>query len=551
MSRKAARGRAPNKGSRRRSLGDFDIEWRRRAMSWGLVPVSLVRIPLVAPIAGGRASRRTEAADEDPIPGGLEQDEREEAGEAAVSVLTDRLALQETLEEAPGLAVREVAPELGLDSVRLYLSEIGKSKLLTAAQEVEIARRIEAAESELRRALAAVPFAARTVLSLADRVGEGGLGDLVGLPGGEGVERDATEAIRVAIARLRRLERTTRTLQRSGVDRARSAAARAEASRRLEKAWGKIQDIVSDLPLKPAVVDDLLVALDRFDARLKELEAGPPRTRAEGLRALEAEIGLPRETFHSLLAQIREHDRVVREAKRRLIEANLRLVVSIAKRYVRSGVPLLDLVQEGNIGLMKAVDRFQYRRGFKFSTYATWWIRQAVTRAIADRGRTIRIPVHLVEKLHRLARVRQRLTQQLRREPTDQELARRLRMPAAKVRALLESVKRPVSLETPIGEDTELGDLLADTQMAAPETGALADETTAKLDRALAGLSDREREVVRLRFGIGTDREHTLEEIGERFALTRERIRQIEGQALRKLRGPLGGRDLRTLIGPA
>jgi RNA polymerase primary sigma factor len=197
---------------------------------------------------------------------------------------------------------------------------------------------------------------------------------------------------------------------------------------------------------------------------------------------------------------------------------------------------------------MKAVDRFQYRRGFKFSTYATWWIRQGVTRAIADRGRTIRVPVHMVEKLNRLARIRQILTHKLRREPTEQELARRLRMPAAKVRLLLESMKRPVSLETPIGEDTEIGDLLADTLMAAPETAVLADEVTAKIGRALSALSEREREVVRLRFGIGTDREHTLEEIGERFALTRERIRQIEGQALRKLRGPLGGRDLRALI---
>jgi RNA polymerase primary sigma factor len=239
----------------------------------------------------------------------------------------------------------------------------------------------------------------------------------------------------------------------------------------------------------------------------------------------------------------------VREAKRQMIEANLRLVVSVAKRYLWSGVPLLDLIQDGNIGLIKAVDRFQYRRGFKFSTYATWWIRQAITRGIADRARTIRIPVHLVEVLSRLRRTRGLMIQELAREPTASELARRLRIPVAKVRALLEVPAEPLSLETPVGEDdgSELGDFLKDTQAAAPDATVAAKEAVAHLDRALGVLSDKERQILRLRFGLGAEREHTLEEIGARFGLTRERIRQIETKALGKLRR-LPGPGMRGLI---
>jgi RNA polymerase primary sigma factor len=239
---------------------------------------------------------------------------------------------------------------------------------------------------------------------------------------------------------------------------------------------------------------------------------------------------------------------VVLEAKREFMEANLRLVVSVAKRYLGSGLSLLDLVQEGNIGLMKAVDRFRYQRGFKFSTYATWWIRQAITRGIANYARTIRIPVHMVEALNRLHRERRVLANELGREPSELELAGRMRVPAERVRALSEFGKKPLSLETPVGDDAELGDFLENREVASPDQTILSEEVIALVGRALASLPDKERQILRLRFGIGAEREHTLEEIGERFSVTRERIRQIEAKALGRLRYPKRARDLRALV---
>jgi len=227
------------------------------------------------------------------------------------------------------------------------------------------------------------------------------------------------------------------------------------------------------------------------------------------------------------------------EAKDRFIRANLRLVVSIARRYpLPQGMDLLDLIQEGNLGLMKGVDRFQYRRGFKFSTYATWWIRQSITRAVADTARTIRLPVHVTESLNRLNRERRAMAHEMGRAPRPDELARKLEWPVARVQLFLEASRHPQSLDAPVGEneDTELGDLLAHPDTASPEEAVMAGETAMQVERAMAGLSDREREVLRLRYGVGTDREHTLEEIGRHLSLTRERVRQIEAKALAKMR---------------
>src|SRR5437870_458010 len=247
-------------------------------------------------------------------------------------------------------------------------------------------------------------------------------------------------------------------------------------------------------------------------------------------------------------ARIRQSEREVRRAKKELMEANLRLVVSVAKRYLGSDLSLLDLIQEGNIGLMKAVDRFQYRRGFKFSTYATWWIRQAITRAIADHSRTIRIPVHMVETLNRISRVNRALVNEMGRDPTPEELAKKTGVPARKVRLILESSRKPLSLETPIGEDSELGDFLEDKSAGSPNDTLLSQDLSTQVERALAMLSPKEKEILRLRFGIGEEGEHTLEEVGKRFAVTRERIRQIEAKALRKLRHPLRGRNLKAFV---
>ena len=307
--------------------------------------------------------------------------------------------------------------------------------------------------------------------------------------------------------------------------------------------------LLGDLPLKPIVVDRWVGRLRTLAQELgglqKQIEAAG-RTRGRRPSCGSA-LGRSRPSWGCLakrpIAVMRDLDAgefEVRHAKKALMEANLRLVVSIAKRYLNHDMPLLDLIQEGNIGLMKAVDRFKYRRGFKFSTYATWWIRQAITRAIADHARTIRIPVHMIETLNRLARVNRGLFQELGREPTPEELAKRCELPLRKVRLIMESCKKPLSLETPIGEDSDLGDFLEDKRTPSPVESLLSDDLTAQVERALSGLSEKEAQILRLRFGIGEEGEHTLEEVGQRFDVTRERIRQIEAKALRKLRSPLG-----------
>jgi RNA polymerase primary sigma factor len=351
----------------------------------------------------------------------------------------------------------------------------------------------------------------------------------------------------LAFERIRRLVRKIAKLEASLKAKRRSAVYRRDATAAIGTARQAIQKTVADMPLKPALIDDIVAQVRRRWEQISTLDRASRRSHAPAaareLRALEKRAGLPRKQLGPLLEQIERSDRTVRQAKRELMEANLRLVVSVAKRYLGS-----DLVQEGNIGLMKAVDRFQYRRGFKFSTYATWWIRQAITRAIADHSRTIRIPVHMVETLNRISRVNRNLVNEIGREPTPEELAQRTGVPAKKVRLILESSRRPLSLETPIGEDSELGDFLEDKSAGSPNESLLNQDLTTQVERALSMLSPKEKEILRLRFGIGEEGEHTLEEVGKRFDVTRERIRQIEAKALRKLRHPLRGRNLRAFI---
>jgi RNA polymerase primary sigma factor len=364
--------------------------------------------------------------------------------------------------------------------------------------------------------------ARQALLALAAKVrsGETPAAELILLQDGGELKKESVEPVLKALARVQRL-----------------------AAKGAGDVDEKIGATLRGLPIRPSLIDEIVAELRQIDeqcVRLAARPAGPERTAAR--RALEARAGMSMRSFQARYREVREREETMRDAKRQLLESNLRLVVSIAKRHANRGLSMLDLIQEGNIGLMKAVDRFQFRRGFKFSTYATWWIRQSISRAIADYGRTIRLPVHVIESLNRLQRERRTLAADLGREPTPMELARRMGLKVGKIELLLDAARHPASLDQPIGEgeETELGHLVRDQAARSPEETAMQGELASEVERAMAPLNDREREVMRLRFGLGTEREHTLEEIGRRLSITRERVRQLEAQALKKMRAARG-----------